>query len=65
MNLVNSAINAKVSSTTDVIKSSVTQVELLNSEKLTKSDTIAKKIGIHFPCLAKIITKSIRCKTTQ
>ena len=44
VNLVNSAISAKVSSTTDIVKSSVTQAELLNSERLVKSN-IAEKLG--------------------
>ena len=55
VNLVNSAINAKVSSTTEVIKSSVTQAELLNSEKLIKSDAVVKKIGIQIPHSVEIV----------
>ena len=47
VNLVNCAINAKTSSTSDVVKSSVTQAELLNSEKLNKTDPLAKKLGTH------------------
>ena len=55
VNLVNSAINAKVSSTPEVVKSSMTQAELLNSEKFTKLDPISKKLGIQFCCLIQVI----------
>jgi len=59
VNLVNNAISAKVSSTTDIVKSSMTQAKLLNSEKLTKPNKIAEKIGTYifqFTCPVQILS---------
>lgn len=64
VNLVNSAMNAKATSTSEIVKCSVTQAELENSEKLTKSDAYVKKIGIliTYSVEIRLHLNLIRCK---